>query len=299
MLKYKQLTEFGSGGLVTDYQIDELLTIKASEFKQAIYDARYLLFRNIGKLTLKQAFDLNAKFGKVWTSSEYNYILEESTEETPGGPALGLYNSNKLERLSSGIMPYHADVPITFEDGRTDLTLPIRSLYAENITASAGYINLIDSMPLIKQVTAKEKKLWGKVDLRYQSWYKPGTNFHWKKMLQVHPVTGKEFLNLSTFSSTPWRDYGFAHYETWIVEMQVNNKHTYDLGLVSDLIKRLDIPQNRSTIYYEPYDFLILDNTGLLHSRSAVRSKPNEARSFWRGNIKHDLDFKYDPNLQS
>lgn len=296
-MKYKQLTKLGSGGLVSEYNATELLALDSKEFKQAIYDARYLLIKNLGSLSIEQVIILNSKFGIVWNAKEYSCILEEAHEEFPGGAALGLYGYSSVPRLASGIMPYHTDVPIKLDDENASLTLPIRSLYAADITPEVGYLNIIDSMPLVKNASTDELKLWSSIELHYQSWYKPGTNFQWIPLLGTHPITKKPYLNLSTFSSTPWRNYGFRHYETWIVGMRIAGKHTYDLQAISDIMERLDISENKYTVYYEPNDFLIMDNVGLMHSRSAVIPKKNSPRKFWRANIKHDLSFNWSKNV--
>jgi len=268
-------------GICIEAPLEEVLSTNIDFLRNLGYDSHFVLFRGLGKISNQDMFSLISRFGKPWSSQDYEYSKELSFDvllDTGITGALSKFSNSKNTRLSEIAMPWHADIPIW-----KDREFPWRCLYnIQNDNPDAGFTSWMSLILDHIDPLAEELDYFSRIKILNQSWHGHAGEEYKNNFIKKDPVTGKKSLRANYFVSPKWGD------KAWIKETYLDNIKVDNLEILGKLYKKLS---QRDDLVYQhrwlQYDCIIYNNWSFMHNRTALELLPNQDRVFIRSNISH------------
>lgn len=275
-------------GMIWKVDRRELFDLPAHEFRDAIYENRLLVIKNVGNLTSNEIYYLMDKFGKPWNENQYidsqeRYEIDYYRDQKF---VVTRFSNKTTKKIKSKEMPFHADIP-----NHPDRPFPHRFLYMNkqpsNLYGRTYWLNIdLDLLNLEN----KELNYYKDCSVIQQSWWEPGTNLQKLSFIKNHPIVeGRQSLRLNYYVLPQGQK------DAWILECYHKDQKLDNRTFLGTIIDKLrSRPELMYTHTWDEGDMVIYDNWSFIHGRTPLVLQENEIREFIRANIDHvsDEDFK-------
>lgn len=264
-----------------------------SYWRDQIYSRKLLIFKRMS-FSLLDYMKFSYYFGKPWSIADYSYSNEIAIIETDpdGNKHVSSIFSNKIvskKKIGLEDMPWHADIP-----NRKERSFPHRSLWIvknpnSRNSGKTRWLN-INLNQCAEFLDSELLGLIGRVTIKQQSWYKPGTDLQMHNLVKIHPITGEKSLRLNYYCNPK-----IGINNAWIKEVYIDNVLQPDCSLIKRYVDAL--VQHEELLYvhtWDDYDIAIYDNYPFIHGRSAIildETQSLKERTFYRTNIDHSQNF--------
>lgn len=271
--------------------------IRTLDWPQLLYQYGVLVVNLNKPLDFNEIWEFNSLFGVPWKDKDY-FNNRENFVPIPDDRFISYFSNKgfnkKIYTNMSDEIGWHRDCH-WFKQNR----FPIRSLYSTKVPTSddinAGNTIFVYDRNIFDMLTKEEQEFYKDCEIDVQYVYDRNKPKVRRPLVKTHFFTGKPHIELNSYLTfdedltNPENIYGATDIKQgpFITKLyykgqQVSTSH------IANLFRRLTTDvQNYYRHRWSNNQFLIWDNTTVLHRRSDISSFGDQERAFIRMNMNH------------